>query len=394
MSKKFFSLSIIVLCFVPVLSMAQRYTVTDLGPLSPTGINSWAQVVGNYNNQAYIWTFGRMRDLGILQGGTFSSAAAINDLGTVTGTADGTGTVLANRLGFDLEIPCDHLIQPFVWKQQMRGLGTVGPATNVGLDNPPGWCNDAFFGAAINNRGQVVGYTAQLDNGYQWGFTWTSKDGMILFGGSWIPTLVEDVSNTGLIVGEDSWYTPQSDATWWKDVASTGPGSGTKLVELGVSSSASGVNDLGQIVGWSTIGSNDCYYDYLFPCSPHAVLWSPNGEITELGTLSGDAFSAATRINQFGLVIGSSGDTVTRIHELDSPPYPRFYIYPEVIGRPFIWSRNTGMQDLNTLIRNNSGWVLQTATDINVWGQIVGSGTRNGQPHGYLLTPVNPFQVF
>jgi len=50
------------------------------------------------------------------------------------------------------------------------------------------------------------------------------------------------------------------------------------------------------------------------------------------------------------------------------------------------------MQDLNTLIHSNSGWVLNTATDINVWGQIVGSGTLNGQPHGYLLTPKNPFQ--
>jgi probable HAF family extracellular repeat protein len=42
---------------------------------------------------------------------------------------------------------------------------------------------------------------------------------------------------------------------------------------------------------------------------------------------------------------------------------------------------------LNTLIRPNSGWVLNTATGINVWGQIVGSGMRNGQPHGFLLTP-------
>lgn len=34
-----------------VLSAAQSaYRITDLGPLSPTGINSWAQVVGNYND--------------------------------------------------------------------------------------------------------------------------------------------------------------------------------------------------------------------------------------------------------------------------------------------------------------------------------------------------------
>ena len=38
-----------------------------------------------------------------------------------------------------------------------------------------------------------------------------------------------------------------------------------------------------------------------------------------------------------------------------------------------------------------SGWVLNSAVAINMWGQIVGSGTRNGHIHGFLLTPSNPF---
>ncbi len=45
------------------------------------------------------------------------------------------------------------------------------------------------------------------------------------------------------------------------------------------------------------------------------------------------------------------------------------------------------MRDLNTLVRGNSKWVLSSATDINVWGQIVGQGMLNGKPHGFLLTP-------
>jgi hypothetical protein len=52
------------------------------------------------------------------------------------------------------------------------------------------------------------------------------------------------------------------------------------------------------------------------------------------------------------------------------------------------------MQDLNKLISGNSDWKLNTATDINIWGQIIGQGTRNGQTHGYLPTPINPFQLF
>lgn len=55
------------LCFFPSAVLAQAaYRITDLGTLSPTAINTWAQVAGNYNNQAYIWTFGRSRSLGII----------------------------------------------------------------------------------------------------------------------------------------------------------------------------------------------------------------------------------------------------------------------------------------------------------------------------------------
>jgi len=67
-----------------VFATAQKYTITDLGPLAPTGINSLAQVVGNYNNQAQVWSVGRMNPLGLLPNGTFSTGAAINDLGAVT----------------------------------------------------------------------------------------------------------------------------------------------------------------------------------------------------------------------------------------------------------------------------------------------------------------------
>jgi hypothetical protein len=57
-----------------------------------------------------------------------------------------------------------------------------------------------------------------------------------------------------------------------------------------------------------------------------------------------------------------------------------------VSGRPFIWSEANGMQDLNELIPP-SGWVLTSVADINVWGQIVGSGTRHGEQRGFVLTP-------
>jgi hypothetical protein len=45
------------------------------------------------------------------------------------------------------------------------------------------------------------------------------------------------------------------------------------------------------------------------------------------------------------------------------------------------------MKDLNTLLPAGSGWLLNTATDINDRGQIVGAGMHNGHHRAYLLTP-------
>jgi uncharacterized membrane protein len=374
---------------------AQHYTITDLGPLAPTGINSWAQVVGNYNNQAYVWSLGRMRPLGLLPSGTFSRAASINDLGTITGTADGVGTVFA-VFPWDTNMTCSNgLVQPFVWTPStgIQGLGIIDvPGENYPTLDP---CAGQFYATDVNANGQVVGYTQQFPDLFQWGFSWTRASGMTFFGGSWAPTYVLGISNTGQIVGED-----RTDATSWiKGIA-------TDLIPIENDnplgeyiSSASAVNDVGQIVGWSTMQSmpiDGCYdvsiYNPRDPGSPncpiHASLWASDGTVTDLGTLPNDTLSSASKINPFGLVIGSSGNTAV----YEDGVLPRGPI--KVIGHPFIWSGRTGMRDLNTLIPKNSGWVIQSATDINTWGQIVGSGTRNGESHGYMLTPLNPFEVF
>ncbi|MGE5056988.1 MAG: hypothetical protein ACM3WP_22750 [Acidobacteriota bacterium] len=121
------------------------------------------------------------------------------------------------------------------------------------------------------------------------------------------------------------------------------------------------INDLGQVVGWSSYPGNDCTWSG--GCR-HAVLWKPTGEIQDLNALPGDVESKAYKINFFGQVIGQSG------------------------SRPFIWSEHNGMQDLNALILASAGWVLKSATGLNSWGQIVGQAALNGQPRGFLLSPI------
>jgi probable HAF family extracellular repeat protein len=258
----------------------------------------------------------------------------------------------------------------------MRGLGAVGGPDS----DPDDWCDTPFYGTGINAFSQVVGYDEIYLNDYQFGFLWTRANGMTLFGGSWPPTFANTISNTGQIVGQNS-----DEATWGIGHATSWiSGVGTDLGTLGgvgdevdFASSANGVNDLGQVVGWSTTTSVSGGAFGWCGATTHAVLWTgTNGGIQDLGTLSGDTLSAALKINFFGQVLGSSGNTATC-----------GIGYYEVFGRPFIWSEANGMLDLNTLIPPNSGWVLNTATGINIWGQIVGSGTLNGQSHGFLLTP-------
>jgi len=47
------------------------------------------------------------------------------------------------------------------------------------------------------------------------------------------------------------------------------------------------------------------------------------------------------------------------------------------------------MQDLNTLLPSDSGWILSNATAINNVGQIVGPGSYQGATRGFVLTPDN-----
>jgi probable HAF family extracellular repeat protein len=104
-----------------------------------------------------------------------------------------------------------------------------------------------------------------------------------------------------------------------------------------------------------------------------AFLYSASaGTMTDLGTLPGRDQSIASDINDLGQVVGLSFNDTG-------------------MAAAFMWSASAGMQDVNTLLPANSGWVLVTAEGINNSGQITGYGTLAGQvQHAYLLTPAVP----
>lgn len=105
----------------------------------------------------------------------------------------------------------------------------------------------------------------------------------------------------------------------------------------------------------------------------HAFLWTRETGMQDLGTLPGDANSAGLSINDGGEVVGASLGAAGPI-----------------IGpvRAFLW-RNGVMTDLNTLIPADSPLYLLTAFAINNAGEIAGFGvTSGGDIHGFLATPI------
>jgi probable HAF family extracellular repeat protein len=391
----------ILLCicvFLGPFASGQHYTITDLGPISPTAINTRGQVAGNLNNHAVIWsrTLG-IRDLGTLSTGTFSRAAAINDLGAVVGQADGPTVLnLTSPTGEVSQVVC-NVNQAFVWTRRhgMKGLGII----QVG--NPSDYYQGYYhfgcrfgvpqtYATGVDSVGQIVGTNDWSSNTFVDGFLWTLQTGLqIVPEPDDFQTRVAAINNLGQFAGARSplvlFVDSHPHAAVWRanvqsDLGTLAGADPSDPMFFSYCSEADGINDIGQIVGWSTTMQGPDQIDCAF--SPiHAVLWTSGAGIQDLGTLSGDTSSMAYAVNLFGQVIGSSGDTLN----WDSEAH-----MCTLAGRPFVWTQLSGMQDLNRLIRGNSGWVLNSATAINILGQIVGSGTRNGKTHGFLLTPRNP----
>ena len=324
------------------------YAITDLGTLggnasAATAINTPGQVTGwsttaGGATRAFLYSAGTMTDLGTLQGGSFSTGAALNDLGQVVGSSG------INAFGPMFQ----EFTQGFLWENgSMRSLGALHCPCSFNRR----YGTSAAF--AINGQSQAVGDSETLRGAmFRHAFLWQNGAMQDIGGGagSFSISAAYGINVLSQVVGVFD-----GRAFLWENGVRQDLGT----LPLHVSSTARAINEAGQIVGESVSVTG---------LESRAFLWL-GGVISDLGTLAGDPSSDALAINAHGQVVGRSG---TRDGS---------------VSRAFLWHNGT-MRDLNSPISMLAGWIFKSATGINDGGQIVGAGLYQGQPRAFLLTPV------
>ena len=337
---------------------AGEYEITDLGAEAPYAydINTYGEVVGvgdkDSQFQALLWK-GALADVDVQDEDrtiNSTSASAINGFGGVVGN---------HSLGSSQYV----LDIPFVWHHETGYTPLVLEDTAVA------------FARDINDKQQVVG-NYRIGNESWQAYLWQAdRQGAPLDVAAEGHAVATALNNADPIqvVGASQAMDGRSHAFVWTE--------GSGLRDLGEfqeqETVATGINDHGIVVGWfgSRFDDGSLQFKHIFPtsASSRAFLWSEGqGEDpwTDLGTLAIDDVgeSAAYAINNSSQVVGYA--------ETDEEERHAFLYTPE-----------EGMQDLNTLIPPDSGWVLEVAHGINQHGQIVGWGTLYGVWRAFLLTP-------
>jgi uncharacterized membrane protein len=318
---------------------------------APTQINDQGYVVGSSSRAAgdpvaTVWKDGTVKVLGKLKDGTYSVATAINSKGAVVGDGDdGDG-------------------RPLGWVTS--GSQLVNFYSNNGGNTRP---------IAIAENGQVGGYVVKGFSSPWRGAIWTinakdpRKSTMIS-----LPVLPEaDQLNAQAIsfafnkslqgAGWSDSPGGQRAVLWNNDAAHS-------IVNLGVfgydwTSEASGINDLGQVVGASHP-----------PFGSRPVLWYNDAAHTafELPLLPGHNYGSAELINNAGTMVGVSA-------------YGEPGTWNVSGDRMVVWIDGE-VYDLLSLIDQSAGWTVLDVTGLNNLGQIVATAMREGAFKAVVLNPV------
>ncbi len=183
--------------------------------------------------------------------------------------------------------------------------------TDLGALTP----NSSTDARGINDNGQVCGRSEDT-RGYGRAFIWTPngpnatagtmKDLGVPKGSS--ASFGNEINGSGMVAGglaniKAGWPTTYPKSALWRTDAAGNVVSVNTILPLGGTTNAQvtayGINDAGQVVGWSSVKSS--------AGGMHAFLWT-NGVMTDLGGgPAGSDWRKATAINRNGVVVGTSG---------------------------------------------------------------------------------------
>lgn len=336
----------------------------------------------------------RVTALSGLPGGQNSQAVAINDRGQIIGQANANGSA--------------HAV---LWdKDALIDIGVLPD-------------NEISFGRGLNSRGDVTGRSEGGRRATFPAIVWNQREGLrelpLLPGGR--DGYAYAVNDAGQMVGWSAGPGARV-AVLWDTEGVHSLASARYAIQ---DSSAYAINATGQIVGYTFVeekpnrpARTPSAGNYFISYYAHAFLWQ-RGAAIDLGTPSGFKNSTATAIANTGEITGyavrSTEDRSTRAFVWQEG---RMRLLPTpldqhsrangindhgwIVGyvgdfreqaQSFAWKtraalwQNDRLIDLNTLLPDDSGWLLTEAYGINNRGQIVGVGRWKGDRRAFLLTP-------
>ncbi len=298
-----------------------RYNLIDLGTLPgfansyATGINANGQVVGqsfntvDFTGHGFLYSNGVMTDLGTL-GGSASSADGINAAGQIAGYSTESSLVDFRPLVYNNGVPTDLGLFGKAYainsSGQVAGMAsshafiyTNGQTTDLGTF---GGSSSQAYG--INSVGQVVGTAETSGDLTTEAFVYSNgtKTDLGTFGGN--ASIAFGINSTGQVVGQAS--TTDNLATHAFLYAN---GTKTDLGTLGgPDSKAVAINTVGTVVGLAEVA----------PTVSHAFIYNNSGGMTDLNSLisptAGWTLTSASGINDLGQIAayGTAPDGSTR----------------------------------------------------------------------------------